>query len=138
MPLSPEAFEDRVRSARVVAVLGAHVDPSRPAHYVPAALYRAGVRIVPVNPAFAGQFVHGARILAGLHEIHEAVDILDVFRPPAALPTHLPEILAMPLRPHLVWFQSGIAHAGVAAALERAGVPVVQDRCLMIDYRAFG
>jgi predicted CoA-binding protein len=137
MPLSPEAFEDAVRSARVVGVLGANVDPARPAHYVPAALKRAGVRIVPVNPAFAGQQVHGAEILSGLDQLHEVVDILDVFRLPSALPAHLPEILAMTHRPRLVWFQSGIRNDVVAKALEEAGIPVVQDRCLMIDHRAF-
>ncbi|MEM7353745.1 MAG: CoA-binding protein, partial [Acidobacteriota bacterium] len=36
--------------ARTVAVLGAHVEPSKPAHYVPDYLHGQGYRILPVNP----------------------------------------------------------------------------------------
>jgi predicted CoA-binding protein len=34
--------------------------------------------------------------------------------------------------------QSGIRHAGVAEQLARAGIDVVQDRCLMVELGAIG
>jgi predicted CoA-binding protein len=34
-----------------------------------------------------------------------------------------------------VWFQSGIRNDEVAAQFARAGIKVVQDRCLMVDHR---
>ncbi len=122
-----------LQRARTIAVLGAHKDPSRPAHYVPRYLWERGYRILPVNPRFAGEELFGVRAVASLGEVSGPVDILDVFRPPEALLSHLPEVLA--LRPGLVWLQSGIRHPGFEEALKEAGIPLVADRCLMVEHR---
>ena len=37
--------------------------------------------------------------------------------------------------PKAVWLQSGIRNDAVAEALAKAGIKVVQDRCLMVDHR---
>ncbi len=58
--------------------------------------------------------------------------LVDVFRRPADIPQHVEDILAK--RPEAVWFQSGIRNDVVAETLARAGIKVVQDRCLMVDY----
>ncbi|MDM7323899.1 MAG: CoA-binding protein [Thermus sp.] len=122
-----------LEKARTIAVLGAHKDPLRPAHYVPNYLWQKGYRILPVNPRFAGEELFGTRVVASLGEIGQSVDILDVFRPKEALLAHLPEVLA--LRPGLVWLQTGIRHPGFEEALKEAGIPVVVDRCLMVEHR---
>ncbi len=128
-----EILKERLKRARTVAVLGAHKDPARPAFYVPQYLFQAGYRILPANPRFAGEELFGERVVASLGEIQEPVDILDVFRPGSALPAHLPEILA--LRPGLVWLQVGIRNPEVEEALLKAGIPLVVDRCLMVEHR---
>jgi len=119
--------------ARRIAVLGAHVDPEKPAHYVPDYLHRTGYRILPVNPVYAGRLLWGEPVRASLADISEPVDVLDVFRRSARVADHADEILA--LRPDLVWLQSGIRNDTVARTLEDAGIPVVQDRCLMVEHR---
>ena len=119
--------------ARLIAVLGAHVDPEKPAHYVADYLHREGYRILPVNPVYAGRLLWGEPVRASLAEISEPVDVLDVFRRSAQIADHAGEILA--LRPGVVWLQSGIRNDAVARALEDAGIPVVQDRCLMLEHR---
>ncbi|TBH15915.1 CoA-binding protein [Thermus thermamylovorans] len=119
--------------ARTIAVLGAHKDPSRPAHYVPRYLFGQGYRILPVNPRFKGEVLFGAKVLGSLAEVGGPVDILDVFRPPEALMGHLEEVLA--LRPGMVWLQSGIRHPAFEAALRGAGLLLVADRCLMVEHR---
>ena len=45
------------------------------------------------------------------------------------------EILALSWRPRAVWFQLGIRHDGAALELARAGIDVVQDRCMMPEHR---
>ena len=69
-----------------------------------------------------------------LADIPSDVDIVDVFRRPADVAQHLPDMLAK--RPRAVWLQSGIRDDRTAEALARAGILVVQDRCLMVEYRA--
>ncbi len=133
--MSPE-LRALVRSFRVVAVLGAHDDGSRPASYVPDALHRAGVRILPVNPRLVGARLWGEPVVAALTELTMPCDCVDVFRRATDLPGHLDELLLMTPRPRVVWLQSGIRHDGVAASLRTAGITVVQDRCLMVDHRA--
>jgi len=122
-----------LEKARTIAVLGAHKDPSRPAHYVPRYLFERGYRILPVNPRFAGEELLGEKVVGSLLDLREPVDILDIFRPSSALLGHLEEVLA--LKPGLVWLQSGIRHPGFEQALEEAGIPVVADRCLMVEHR---
>lgn len=119
--------------ARTIAVLGAHKDPLRPAHYVPKYLFEQAYRLLPVNPRFRGEELLGVKVVGSLGEILEPVDILDVFRPPEALMGHLEEVLA--LRPGMVWLQSGIRHPAFEAALRQAGLLVVADRCLMVEHR---
>ncbi|GAB5603610.1 CoA-binding protein [Thermus sp. FJN-A] len=131
--MEDEALRAYLEGARTIAVLGAHKDPSRPAHYVPRYLREAGYRILPVNPRFQGEELFGEKAVASLLDLKGPVDILDVFRPPSALMGHLEEILA--LRPGLVWLQSGIRHPAFEGALEAAGIPVVADRCLMVEHR---
>lgn len=122
------------RESRTVAVLGARDEPGAPAFYVPAYLRAQGYTIIPVSPRLAGRTVLGAIARASLAEV-DGADVIDVFRRPEFLPDHAAEILALPWRPAVVWFQLGIRHDGAAEALARAGIRVVQDRCMMPDHR---
>lgn len=121
---------------RRVAVLGIRSErfADRPAHYVPAALAAAGVAIAPVS--LHEPEVHeilGAPVHRALGEIAGPIDLVNVFRRAEDLPAHLDALLA--LRPPAVWLQSGIRDDDFARALTRAGIDVVQDRCLMVDHR---
>jgi predicted CoA-binding protein len=124
-----------LREARTVAVLGAKARPSEPAHYVPAYLAREGYRVLPVNPTLAGTTILGEPVVPTLADLPGPVDVVDVFRRPEYLPGHAAEILALPWRPAVVWFQLGIRNDAAAARLARAGIRVVQDRCMMPEHR---
>ena len=124
-----------LRAARTIAVLGAKAEPSAPAHFVPTYLLERGYRILPVNPRLAGRSLFGVPVVDRLAELREPVDVVEVFRRPEYLPGHAEEILAMSSRPAVVWFQLGIRHDGAAERLARAGLRVVQDRCMMPEHR---
>lgn len=132
------AIRSLLESARVIAVLGAHSDASRPANYVPQYLSEQGYRVLPVNPQLAGRELFGAVVKSSLTELDEPVDIVDVFRRSEALPAHLDEILAMKPRPRAVWLQLGITNDVFAEQLVREGLDVVQNRCTLADHRRFG
>jgi predicted CoA-binding protein len=123
------------RESKTVAVLGAKADSSEPAYYVAAYLHSRGYHVRPVNPRFAGRRLHDADTVASLRDLAEPTDVIEVFRRPEYLPGHADEILALPWRPKTVWFQLGIRHDGAAEKLARAGIRVVQDRCMMPEHR---
>jgi predicted CoA-binding protein len=124
-----------LREARTVGVLGANTRHSAPAYYVPAYLHAHGYRIYPVNPTLAGEAVFDEPIVGALADLPVPVDVVDVFRRPEFLVGHAREILALPWRPPVVWFQLGIRNDEAASMLARAGIRVVQDRCMMPEHR---
>jgi predicted CoA-binding protein len=131
--------DDRLRAilttSPTVAVLGIHREPEKAAYYVPEYLHDEGYRIIGVNPRFRGEALFGEPVRATLAEIGEPVDLVDVFRRPAAIPEHIEDILAMKPRPKVVWFQLGIKHDESARILEAAGITVVQNHCMLADHQ---
>jgi predicted CoA-binding protein len=119
-----------------IAVLGikteAHSD--QPAFYVPKYMQTAGFKIIPV-PVYYPDVTEilGEKVHRQLQQIPDEVDMVNVFRRPQDIPAHLDDLLAK--KPKSVWMQLGISHDGVAEQLARAGIKVVQDRCLMVDHR---
>ena len=135
---SDEAIHALLRRTRRVAVLGMRPEShaQKPAHYVPAALIEMGLEIFPVPVADRDVTTILERpVYASLAAVPGPLDIIDVFRRPEDLPAHLDDLLAA--RPYAVWLQSGISHDEVAAKLAEAGIKVVQNRCLMVEYRRF-
>ncbi len=130
-----ESLRDILRNHRRIAVLGAHRDPMRPAHYIPKGLARAGYSVYPVNPALAGEELFGQTVAASLQDLDEPVDLVNVFRRSEQLPEHLDEILALSPRPKVVWLQSGIRHVEFQRSLEATGITVVADRCILSDFQ---
>ena len=124
-----------VRKARRVAVLGIKTAEAsdQASYYVPEYLQRHGVEIVPI-PVYYPEATEilGRPVYRRCVDVPGPVDVLDVFRRPRDIPAHLADILAM--RPPCVWFQQGIRNDAAAETLARAGILVVQDRCLKVEW----
>ena len=135
---SSAQIDDLLSRVQTVAVLGIKPAESRaPAFYVPEYAQGAGLKIYPV-PVYYPDVTEilGEPVYRSVREIDDRVGLVDVFRRPSDIPGHLDDLLAA--RPRAVWFQSGIRHDYVAAELARAGIEVVQDRCLMVELRRSG
>jgi predicted CoA-binding protein len=134
-----EAGVERVvQSARRVAVLGIKTEQQsgQPAFYVPDYLARAGVDVVPV-PVYYPDVTHilGKPVYRRLADVPGELDLVDVFRRPQDIDAHVDDIIAK--KPKAVWFQSGIRNDAAAEKLAKAGIQVVQDRCLMVEHRRY-
>ena len=133
---SPEALADIVRDSHRIAVLGIKTEAQRgqAAFYVPEYMQRAGYDIVPV-PVYYPDVTEilGRPVYRTVAAVPGPVDMVNVFRRPHDIPPHVPDIIAA--RPTVVWFQLGITQAAAAEALARAGIRVVQDRCLLVEHR---
>jgi hypothetical protein len=124
---------------KTIAVLGIKTErqAGQPAFYVPSYLQEAGYQIIPV-PVYYPEVTEilGEKVYRQLGDIPVDVDMVNVFRRPQDIPPHLEDLLAK--KPKSVWMQLGISHDAVAEELAKAGIKVVQDRCLMVDHRRFG
>jgi predicted CoA-binding protein len=131
-----EQLADLLRSARRVAVLGIKTEAQsgQPAFYVAQSLKQMGLQIVPVPVYFPDATeILGEKVYRKVADVPGEIDIVDVFRRSNDVAAHLPDLLSK--KPRAVWLQSGIRDDRTAEALAQAGIKVVQDRCLMVDYR---
>jgi predicted CoA-binding protein len=127
---------DLLLSIRRIAVLGIKTEQqaNQPAFYVPQYLVSAGYEVIPV-PVYYPEVTEilGQKVYRKLTDIPDAVDLVNVFRRSEDIDRHVEEILAT--RPRAVWFQLGIQNDRAAEQLAKAGIQVVQNRCIMVDHR---
>lgn len=122
-----------LRDTRTVAVVGASDNQGRPSNEVFDYLARAShFELYPVNPNAAE--VCGVTAYPSLADLPVVPDMVDVFRRYDDLPTVLAETLALSPRPKYLWLQQGLWHEQVAEEAVAAGMTVVMDRCLKVDY----
>jgi uncharacterized protein len=126
-----------IMETRRIAVLGIKTEAQagQPSVYVPQYLLRAGFEIIPV-PVYYPEVTEilGATVYRRLIDVPGEIDLVDVFRRPQHIDGHIEDILSK--KPKAVWFQSGIRNDPAAETLARAGIQVVQDRCLMVEHRS--
>ena len=130
-------IRELIAAVRRIAVLGIKTEQqsSQPAFYVPRYLQRAGFDVIPVPVYYPeATSILGKPVYRRLADIPGTLDLVNVFRRPQDIEAHLDDLLAA--KPAAVWFQSGIRHEAVAETLARAGIKVVQDRCLMVEHRS--
>ena len=125
-----------VRSLRRVAVLGVKTEAQadQAAFYVARYVADHGAEVIPVPVYYPeAKEILGRPVYRKVADVPGSVDIVDVFRRPTDIPAHLPDLLAK--KPRAVWFQLGIRNDAAAETLARAGIQVVQDRCLMVEWK---
>ena len=124
-------IRDVLERTRAIAVIGAKDRPAEAAYKIPVYLSEQGYRVVPINPTLSTAF--GVTAFASLDAVKEPVEMVNVFRASANIPVHADE--ALRLKPYCFWMQLGIRHASAAEKLARAGIRVVQDRCIYVEHQ---
>lgn len=124
-------------TCRTVAVVGLSPKPTRASHDVARVMQASGWRIVPVNPVAAGQTILGEPVYASLREAaeHVRIDLVNVFRNPEDVPPVVDEAIA--IGAPAVWLQLGIRHETAAERARAAGLAVVQDKCLKVEWARY-
>jgi len=118
---------------RRIAMVGLSANPYRPSHFVAIYMLAEGYEIFPVNPR--EQEILGRQSYASLHEVPGPVEIVDIFRDPAAVPAIVEEAIAVGAK--VVWMQLGVIHEGAARRARAAGLEVVMDACVKIEHARF-
>ena len=129
------AIRDLLLSTRRIALVGASLNPARDSNEVMGFLLARGYQVIPVNPAYAGQSVHGQTVVATLDEA-APFDLVDLFR--ASEHVLAPVRDAIRLGAKAVWMQLGVVNEQAAEEARAAGLAVVMDRCPKIEWRRLG
>ncbi len=129
-------FQDRrtiqelVLNARTVAIVGLSASELRASNFVGYYLQRHGYRVIPVNPH--EERILGEQVYASLRDVPGHIDVVDVFRNPAAVPDLASE--AVEVGAGALWLQFGVISPEGAQIAQDGGLDVVMDRCLKIEH----
>jgi len=124
-----------LRESRTLAVVGLSADWFRPSYFAAKYMQSHGYRIVPVNPRYAE--ILGEKSYPDLRSIPFPVDLVDVFRKPQDVVPIAQDAVAIGAR--ALWLQIGVINDEAREIAESAGLTLVMDRCVKIEYaRLFG
>jgi hypothetical protein len=132
-----DLIEEILNTVHTIAVIGMKDDVNEDAYRIPHYMSTKGYKIYAVNPGKTEKSALGEQFVAKVTDLKEQIDLVDIFRRPEFLPAHAKEILSMKPLPKYVWFQLGIVNNEAAQELEKAGIKVVQDRCLLVEHRKY-
>ena len=127
-----EGLANLLRTARHIALVGASHKPERPSYQVLEFLLKKGYRVTPVNPGLAGQCLQGQTVVGALRDIHDPIDLVDIFRDGSALPDLVDEAVAIGA-PSL-WTQLDVRHPAAEQKALDHGLTVVIDKCPAIEW----
>ncbi|MDO6586483.1 CoA-binding protein [Salipiger sp. 1_MG-2023] len=120
---------------RVIAVVGASLNPVRPSYYVARYLSLRGYRVIGVNPGHAGAMLFGEEVRGAISDLPPEVDMIDIFRRSEAVAPIVDAALAHMPGLKTVWMQIGVENAAAAQAARARGVDVVMNRCPKIEHQ---
>ena len=129
----PLAIQRVLFGARNIAIVGLSGNALRASNFVGFYLNRHGYRVIPVNPREPE--ILGARSFASLGDLPVAVEVVNVFRAPAALPGIAREAVAIGAR--CLWCQFGVINEEGARIAEDGGLTVIMDRCIKVEHARY-
>ncbi|WP_225999581.1 CoA-binding protein [Paenibacillus sp. BJ-4] len=114
-----------------IAVVGLSDKSDRTSYMVSYAMQKRGYRIIPVNPAAAGQTILGETCYASLAEVPEPVELVNVFRRSEYCAEVAREAVAIGAK--VLWLQQGIISQEADDIAQEHGMTVIMDRCIKVE-----
>ena len=118
---------------KTIAVLGCSPDNTKASNHVAEYLRDVGYKMIPVYPKH--DEILGQKVYRSLAQIGEPVDMVVVFRKPAALGAVAEAVIARG-DVKVYWTQLGLINNEAADRVKEAGISVVQNYCAMVEHRA--
>jgi len=124
-----------LQDTRVIAMVGLSANWYRPSYFAAKYMLDHGYQVIPVNPSYGE--VLGQKCYATLRDIPHKIDMVDCFRKSEEMPQIADEAITIGAR--VLWMQIGVINDSAADKARKAGLEVVMDRCVKIEYaRLFG
>ncbi len=129
---NPEEIKAIFNEVKTIAVIGLSPNPTKDSHKVAKYLQEAGYKIIPVYPK--EDEILGEKVYRSLSEIPGKVDMVDIFRKPAAFDAITDACIARG-DIDVFWGQAGLVNNDAAEKAKAAGMKVVQNLCAMVEHR---
>jgi predicted CoA-binding protein len=118
-----------------VAVVGLSADWFRPSFFAAKYLLEHGFEVIPVNPKY--EEILGQKCYPDLKSIPTPIDIVNLFQRAERVPLFIDD--AIEIGAEVVWMQLNVINQQAAEKARDAGLEVVMDRCMKIEFaRIFG
>ena len=127
-----EEMKKYFEEVKTIAVLGCSPDSTKASNHVAEYLRDAGYKMIPVYPK--EETILGQKVFRSLAEIDVPVDMVVVFRKPAALGAIADAVIARG-DVKVYWTQLALINNEAADKVKAAGISVVQNYCAMIEHR---
>ncbi|HKV15751.1 MAG TPA: CoA-binding protein [Reyranella sp.] len=128
-----DAYLRRIlRETKTIAMVGASANWNRPSYFAMKYLLDRGYKVMPVNPAAAGQEILGQKVYGSLDELPVKADMVDIFRNSEAAGPITDAAVRHGAK--VVWMQLGVMNEAAAKRAEAAGLKVVMNRCPKIEH----
>ncbi|MFB2894551.1 CoA-binding protein [Aerosakkonemataceae cyanobacterium BLCC-F50] len=130
LKLDNNRLRDILIQTKVIAVVGHSDNPTRISYQIAQFLRQVGYTVIPVNPMVSE--IDGQPCYASLQDIPQSVDLVNVFRRSEYLPEIVSDAIAIDAK--TIWAQSGIYDETSAKKALQAGLNVVMDACIKVEY----
>ncbi len=118
-----------------IGMVGLSANWYRPSNFAAKYLIDHGYTVIPVNPGY--EEVLGQKCYPSLLDIPDPVEVVDIFQRSEKVPPLVDQ--AIEIGAKVVWMQLGVVHEEAAERARQAGLEVVMDRCMKIEFgRLFG
>ncbi|MEM4083226.1 MAG: CoA-binding protein, partial [Saccharolobus sp.] len=105
------------------------------AFQVPKFLLDHGYNVIPVNPS--ANEILGKKSYPTILDIPEKIEVVEIFRPSNEVPKIVDQVLERVKKVgdvKVIWMQEGIRNDESAEKARKAGLIVIQDRCMYKEY----
>jgi hypothetical protein len=122
-----------LHNAGTIAIVGLSGNPLRASYFVGYYLKRHGYTVIPVNPR--EKEILGEKSYPSLKDVPVPVDVVNVFRAPAALPGIAQDAVA--IGAGTLWCQFGVINEEGAKIAAEGGLTVIMDRCIKVEHARY-
>jgi uncharacterized protein len=120
-----------LKESKTIAVIGYSIRPGRMSGTIASFLKESGYTVYGINPFHKES--NNITVYNSLEEIEDEIDIVNVFRRSSAIPEIIPSVINK--KPKTLWLQTGISNDEAVAPLKEMGIEVIQNRCIVVEYR---
>lgn len=135
MNVSEKEIPELLKNHKKITVYGLSPNPTKPSHSVPLHMKKRGFDVVGIYPGETD--VAGIKIYGRLSEVpKQYLDFVNVFQRSEKIPSIVDEIIKLKAT-SIIWLQLGIAHPEAEKKAEMAGIKVISNRCIYIEWEKF-